>query len=152
MDIQDFPLRLGLPQDAGLIRDFVLAAYAKWVPVMGREPLPMTADYDAALQRHRFVLAFEGVALAGLIETVARGDHIWVQNIAIRPDLQGHGLGQRLLADAEKQARDAGLPYVRLLTNAVLTANVAFYQRYGFDLDATEPFLGGFVVHFSKAV
>ncbi len=152
MDISPLTFRPGLPEDAGLIRAFVRATYAKWVPVMGREPLPMTADYDLALQKHRFVLAFDGAALAGVLETVPEADHLWVENIAVRSDLQGKGLGQRLLGLAESQARDAALPQVRLLTNAALTANVAFYQRYGFDTTATEPFRGGFVVWFAKGV
>jgi GNAT superfamily N-acetyltransferase len=152
MDSMPFTLRPGLPQDATLIRDFVRAAYAKWVPVMGREPLPMTADYDAALQQHRFDLAFDGTELAALIETAVKDDHLWVENIAVRSDLQGRGLGQRLLRLAEDQARAAGVAEVRLLTNAALTGNVQFYQTYGFAITATEPFRGGFVVWFAKAV
>lgn len=152
MDSQDFTLRPGLPQDADLIRSFVRAAYAKWVPVMGREPMPMTADYDAALQKHRFLLAFDGEALAAVLETVTEADHLWVENIAVRSDLQGLGLGQRLLALAEGQARDAGVPQVRLLTNAALTGNLRFYQRYGFTVTETQPFRGGFVTWFAKAV
>jgi hypothetical protein len=41
-------LRRATPPDAPAVRDLTRAAYAKWVPVLGREPLPMTADYDAA--------------------------------------------------------------------------------------------------------
>lgn len=148
----DITFRPGLPQDAASIRDFVRATYAKWVPVMGREPLPMTADYDAALQQHRFVLAFDGEALAGVLETLAEADHLWVENIAVRADLQGRGLGRRLLDAAQAQARALGLPQVRLLTNAALTSNIGFYQTYGFAIDATEAFRGGFIVRFSKAV
>jgi GNAT superfamily N-acetyltransferase len=148
----DLTFRAGLPQDASLIRGFVRAAYAKWVPVIGREPLPMTADYDLALQKHRFQLAFDGVALAALVETVVEKDHLWVENIAVRSDLQGRGLGQTLLRMAEDEARALGLPQVRLLTNAALVSNVRFYQTYGFAIDRTEPFRGGFVVRFSKAV
>lgn len=37
-------LRPAEPADATAIRDIVRAAYAKWVPVIGREPLPMRAD------------------------------------------------------------------------------------------------------------
>ena len=152
MNSSDFTFRPGLPCDAALIRDFVRATYAKWVPVMGREPLPMTADYDLALQNHRFVLAFDGQALAGLIETVAQPDHLWVENIAVRSDLQGKGLGQSLLKLAEAQAREAGLDQVRLLTNAALTSNLRFYQRYGFAVTKTEAFRGGFVTWFAKGV
>ena len=40
------------PEDAPAIRDLTRAAYAKWVPVIGREPKPMGADYDLAVRAH----------------------------------------------------------------------------------------------------
>lgn len=144
--------RPGHPGDASLIRSFVRAAYAKWVPVMGREPLPMTADYDAALQIHAFQLGFVAGELACVIETVAHPDHLWIENIAVRPDLQGQGLGRQMLDLTMAEAGALGLPRVRLLTNAALTSNVRFYQTYGFALDATEAFRGGFIVRMSKPV
>lgn len=147
-----FTFRVGLPQDADLIRAFVRATFAKWVPIMGREPLPMTADYDEALQTNHFVLAYAGDALAGVLETVAEEDHLWVETVAVRSDLQGQGLGQILMAKAEDEARAKGLGAVRLLTNAALTSNLAFYRANGYATDKTEPFRGGFVVWFSKQV
>lgn len=55
--------------DAAAIRDLTRAAYAKWVAVIGREPKPMGADYEAAVRIHRFDLLFVDDVLAGLIET-----------------------------------------------------------------------------------
>lgn len=149
---QPLTFRPGLTQDADLIRAFVRATFAKWVPIMGREPLPMTADYDLALQNHSFVLAFAGDTLAGVLETVVEDDHLWVETVAVRSDLQGQGLGQILMAKAADEARAKGLGELRLLTNAALTSNLAFYQANGFRTDKTEPFRGGFVVWFSKTV
>ena len=149
---QPLTFRRGLAQDAELIRTFVRATFAKWVPIMGREPLPMTADYGEALQTNRFVLAFTGDALAGVLETVAEVDHLWVETVAVRADLQGQGLGQVLMETAAQQARAKGLGELRLLTNAALTSNLHFYQANGFATDKTEPFRGGFVVWFSKKV
>jgi hypothetical protein len=37
-------LRQATAADAGAIRDLTREAYAKWVPLIGREPKPMTAD------------------------------------------------------------------------------------------------------------
>ena len=147
-----FTFRPGVTQDADLIRTFVRATFAKWVPIMGREPLPMTAAYAEALQHNGFVLAFAGDALAGVLETVAEDDHLWVETVAVRSDLQGQGLGQILMAKAADEARAKGLGELRLLTNAALTSNLAFYQANGFRTDKTEPFRGGFVVWFSKSV
>lgn len=147
-----FTFRPALPPDAAMIHAFVRATFAKWVPVMGREPLPMTADYDLALQTHSFELAFLGDDLAGVLETVIEADHLWVETVAVRSDLQGKGLGQMLMTRAADQARAKGLPELRLLTNAALTTNLQFYAANGFAQDKTEPFRGGFVVWFSKKV
>ncbi|MEI6798197.1 MAG: GNAT family N-acetyltransferase [Pseudomonadota bacterium] len=148
----NFTFRPALPTDAAMIRAFVRATFAKWVPVMGREPLPMTADYDLALQNHSFELAFLGDDLAGVLETVVEPDHLWVETVAVRSDLQGKGLGQLLMTRAAEQARAKGLAELRLLTNAALTSNLQFYAANGFVQDKTEPFRGGFVVWFSKKV
>ena len=37
-------LRQAVPADAPAIRELTRAAYAKWIPLIGREPKPMTAD------------------------------------------------------------------------------------------------------------
>src|ERR1700710_2458174 len=68
-------LRQGVAADADAIRGLTRAAYAKWVPVIGREPKPMTADYAAALTQHRFDLLHVDGKLAALIETVAQAEH-----------------------------------------------------------------------------
>lgn len=152
MDINALTFRTGTADDAEMLRDFVRATFAKWVPVMGREPLPMTADCHLALARHQFRLAFDLAGLAGVIETEATPGYLWVESIAVRADLQGRGLGRVLLGLAEAEARDRGLPDVRLVTNAALTSNIRYYQNYGFWLESTEPFMGGLIVRFRKPV
>ena len=44
--------------DASAIRALTREAYAKWVPVIGREPKPMMADYAEAVQKHRIDLLY----------------------------------------------------------------------------------------------
>jgi hypothetical protein len=41
-----------VPEDAARVRDLTRAAYAKWVALIGREPLPMQADYQRAVAEH----------------------------------------------------------------------------------------------------
>ena len=41
-------LRRAQQTDVEAIRNLTRAAYAKWVPVIGREPKPMGADYESA--------------------------------------------------------------------------------------------------------
>lgn len=139
--------------DASAIAALVRAAYARWVPVIGREPMPMRVDYAEALTRHRIDLVEAEGALVGLIETLQHPDHLWIENIAVSPQSQGRGHGRALLAHAETLARAAGCAELRLLTNAAFASNVALYQKSGYAIDRSEPFhLGGTTLYLSKTL
>ncbi|MDR3511991.1 MAG: GNAT family N-acetyltransferase [Caulobacteraceae bacterium] len=143
-------LRTAGEADAPAIRALTREAYAKWVAVIGREPLPMTADYAEAVRRHRFDLLYAGEALAALIETTPQGDHLLIENVAVRPVFQGRGFARRLLALAEDLAEAAGLDGVRLYTNQRFTENVALYKALGYRVEREEPLNGGVAVHMVK--
>ena len=114
------------------MRALTRAAYAKWIALINREPLPMTADYDRAVAAHLIDLWEEGGELLALIEVIPAEDHLLIENIAVRPDQQGRGIGGRLLDHAEGLARSLGLDEIRLYTNAAFAGNLAFYARRGY--------------------
>ncbi len=138
--------------DAAAIRALTRAAYAKWVPVIGREPLPMTADYEAAVAKHRFDLLYVDRALAALIETIAQDDHLLIENVAVAPAFQKRGLGRKLMAHADAVAAQAGYALLRLYTNKSFAENVTLYLRLGYAVDREEAFMGGFTVYMSKRI
>jgi hypothetical protein len=76
-------LRRAEATDAAAIRELTRRAYAKWIPVIGREPLPMAADYEQALTKHRFDLLYLEGKLAALIETIPQADHLLIENVAV---------------------------------------------------------------------
>ena len=133
------PLITAGPDDHDRVRELVRLAYARWVPIIGREPRPMQADYARAVLEHRIDLLVEGGALVALIETDMRSDHLWIENIAVHPDHQGRGIGTRLVAHAARLARAEGRRELQLLTNAAFLANVRLYERLGFVTWKTEP-------------
>ena len=143
-------LRRAVVSDAPAIRALTRLAYAKWVPIAGREPLPMRADYEAAVRDHRIDLLYKGGELAALIETVAESDHLLIENVAVSPAFQGQGLGRTLLAHAEQLAAASGHAELRLYTNKLFAANIALYQRLGYRIDREESLNGGIAVHMSK--
>lgn len=132
------------------MRALTRAAYAKWVPLIGREPKPMGADYDAAIARHRIDLAYLGSELAALIETIPEPDHLLIENVAVAPSFQGRGLGRFLMAHAEGLAAEQGHGGIRLYTNQRFSGNVRLYLALGYRVDREEESALGVTVHMSK--
>ncbi len=145
-------LRQAVAVDAAAVRALTRAAYAKWVPVIGREPKPMGADYDAAVVRHRIDLAWLGDELAALIETIPGTDHLLVENVAVAPAFQGRGLGRFLMVHAERLAAEQGNTEIRLYTNKMFAENVELYRRLGYRIDREEQSALGVTVYMSKSV
>jgi ribosomal protein S18 acetylase RimI-like enzyme len=145
-------LRQGVAADAAAIRELTRAAYAKWVPLIGREPKPMTINYDEALRKHRFDLLDVSGKLAALIETAQHADHLLIVNVAVTPALQGQGLGTKLMAHAETLAAAAGLSVLKLFTNKSFAENIALYKKLGYGVDREEDFRGRVAVHMSKLI
>lgn len=136
--------------NAEAILALVRASYQRWVPIIGREPLPMRVDYRDALTKHQIdILTIEN-DIIGLIETDLKDDHLWIENIAISPAHQGKGYGKLLLNHAETKARKADKAALRLLTNGAFDSNIALYQKAGYVITASEPFMGGTTVYMEK--
>ena len=143
-------LRRAVLDDAPAIRELTRAAYAKWVPVIGREPKPMAADYAEAVRHHLIDLLYVGGELVALIETIPEAGHLLIENVAVSPEFQRRGYGRTLMAHAERLAASLGYWEMRLYTNPLFAGNVPLYLKLGYRVDREEAWKGGVVVHMSK--
>ena len=125
-------LRPARPEDAPSVTALVRAAYARWVPRLGREPAPMTEDDPGLIAAGAVSLLEEAGQLLGVLVLIPEADALLIENVAGAPDAQGRGLGGLLLAEADRVARESGRRRVRLYTNAAMTENIGFYARRGF--------------------
>lgn len=150
IDTSPVEIRPAELHEAEVIGSIVRAAYAKWVPVIGREPRPMQTDYQKAVHEHQFDVAVDNGQILGLIETMQRDDHLWIENVAVAPEGQGRGIGRRLLAHAERKAAKSGCFEIRLLTNGAFQANLTLYRQLGYAVDREEDFMNGTTVYMSK--
>ena len=152
-DAGHITMRRATAADAVTVRELTRAAYAKWVPILGREPRPMTADYDAGVRDHLVdLLRVDGEAVA-LIEMAPTADHLLIVNVAVVPAQQGRGHGRALMAHAEEVARSLNLREVRLYTNALFAENLRLYSRLGYRVDREEQHPQfGVAVHMSKGL
>jgi methionine--tRNA ligase beta chain len=145
-------LRRAVAADASAIRALTRNAYAKWVPMIGREPLPMTANYTEAMEKHRIDLLYLGGVLVALIQMIPEIDHLLIENVAVYPKYQGRGFGRYLMAHAEQVVASLGHSEIRLYTNKLFAENVVLYKKLGYQVDWEESWTGGVVVHMSKSI
>jgi len=148
----DLEFRRAGPDDAAMVRELTRKAYMKWCSVIGREPLPMTADYGYAVHHHVIDLAFRDGRLVGLVQMIPRADDLLIENVCVDPDEQGGGIGHRLVAHAEMETRRRGHRVIRLYTNKLFAANLSFYEAQGYAIEREEAFKGGILVHFRKSL
>lgn len=143
-------IRRATSADAPTIKALTDAAYAKYVPMMGRLPQPMTHGYEHMVSEHDIWLLCLGDHPIAALVLMNKPDHLLIYNIAIHPDYQNAGWGRRLLAWAEAEAIRQGYTLLRLYTNALMPGNVDYYRRYGYLETSRENYLGSTLVHMEK--
>jgi GNAT superfamily N-acetyltransferase len=126
------PIRPARPSDAERIAEIAVAGYSKYLTRMaGVRPAPLDADYTELVGRG-IVSVIDDEPVPAFIILLAEPDHLWVDNLAVDPALQGRGIGKRLLAFAEDEARRLGFVELRLLTSVKMTENLALYASLGY--------------------
>jgi len=150
--MSESPPRRATHDDVEGIRRLVAAAFGKYVERIGRPPAPMSADYAELLVTSRVWVLDHGDEIVGVLVTQAQRDHLLLDVVAVAPTAQGGGHGRVLLERADQDAREQGLPEVRLCTNEAMTENLEFYPRRGFHEVSRGVEDGYHRVFFAKAV
>ncbi|WP_433352135.1 GNAT family N-acetyltransferase [Microtetraspora malaysiensis] len=143
-------MRKAQAADVAAVRRLVLDAYRPWAEIIGRPPMPMEADYEALVAEGRVHVRDAPDGIEGLIVLIPEDGVLLVDNVAVRPDRQGRGVGRSLLAFAEEEARRLGLPALRLITNVKMTPNIALYASLGYMETGRGELNGRFVVRMRK--
>ena len=143
-------IRPAVPADLPAVEACVAAAYAVSVPRIGKKPGPMLADYAGLIGAGRVHVLEDDAGLIGLIVLHAEPDHVFVENIAVRPEAQGRGLGRRLMRFAEEEAARRGLAELRLYTHERMTENLTLYPKLGYGETGRREEAGYRRVYFRK--
>jgi ribosomal protein S18 acetylase RimI-like enzyme len=119
--------------DQTAVEGIVREAYSVYIDRIGKPPGPLLDDYAALIAAGNVsVLEEPGGMISAIIVLLSKRDHLLLDNIAVRADRQGQGLGRRLIAFAEAEATRRGYREVRLYTHEKMTENIALYARLGF--------------------
>ena len=125
-------IRRAAPHEHAIVAGIVNEAYAHYVERIGKPPGPMLDDYAALIGDGAVSVLETDGAIAAILVLLPKPDHLLLDNIAVRKDRQGQGLGRRLIAFAEAEARRLGFAELRLYTHVMMTENIALYARLGF--------------------
>jgi GNAT superfamily N-acetyltransferase len=79
-----------------------------------------------------FLLAEVDGELVGCCTLIPKDGHAYFGMFAVRPGMQGGGIGSALLAAAEARTRALGLPAVEMTVLSPRTELIAFYERRGY--------------------
>jgi len=125
-------IRNAAADDVARIGAIARAAYALYIPRIGREPAPMAADFVAEVAASRVVVIEAAGSVRGYMIAWPEPDAYFIENIAVHPESQGDGLGRRLIDHAVAEAEKLKLPALRLYTNVLMTENLSMYAHIGF--------------------
>jgi len=121
--------------DAGAIRACTQAAFAQYVPRMGRKPAPMLADPTPAIMVDEVhIAANPSAALLGYAICYAKRAEMRLDTVAVLPDPAGKGVRRRLITYVETLASRQGSADVTLYTNAAMTENLHLYSALGYTM------------------
>ncbi len=120
--------RLAVAGEASALRSLVRAAYAHYVPRLGREPAPMGDDYEARIAAGQAWLIPDTAVL--VLEDTEEG--LLLDNIAVAESARGTGIGRAMIAFAEAETLRRGHTRLWLYTNEKMVENIALYTRLGF--------------------
>lgn len=91
--------------------------------------LQTLAELVAELATTTCIAAFTGPRLVGAVRTHEADDVLHISRLLVAPDLQGLGIGTRLLAAAEERSR---LARASLFTGHRSDGNLRLYRRLGY--------------------
>ena len=125
-------IRQARAEEAGDVRDVVLAAYERYVAVIGTAPGPMLDDYAVRIAADQVWVLEDTDGIAGILVLEDGPDCFLLDNIAIRPDRQGHGFGRLLMDFSEAEAVRCGWDRITLYTHVLMVENIAIYAARGY--------------------
>jgi ribosomal protein S18 acetylase RimI-like enzyme len=125
-------IRPATPEDRAAVEAIVRNAYSVYLERMGQPPGPMLDDYAAQIAAGSVSVLDEDGEIVAIIVLLAKPDYLLLDNIAVRPNRQGTGLGRQMIAFAETEARRRSFTELRLYTHETMIENIALYTRLGF--------------------
>ena len=91
--------------------------------------------------KNTFLKFTENDQIIGSVLLVEKEDQLYLGMLTVSPELQNAGIGKKLLAEGEKQAKILGLSSIIMTVVSVRAELIAWYKRHGYvETGVREPF------------
>lgn len=128
--------RLARPDESEAISELLLESFglfeAEYTPGAFEYTTPSTDVVRGRFDEGPVWVAMDGDTMIGTVSGMPEPERFYVRSMAVRPDAQGHGIGQRLLEPLESYARENGFERMYLYTTHVLPGAKRLYEKNGF--------------------
>jgi predicted N-acetyltransferase YhbS len=91
------------------------------------------------LSKGVFLLLEDGTRLLASVYLEPRGDRVYLGMLSVEQDVQGRGIGRRMMQQAEKFARSSGHVAIDLRIVHVRKELPPYYRKLGYVESGTEP-------------
>ena len=88
-----------------------------------------------SVQADLFLVGVDGTRIVAAMMVGYDGHRGSIFYLAVAPDLQGKGLGRRMVEEAEERLKALGCPKLNLLVRSSNQSVIEFYKRLGFSVD-----------------
>ncbi|WP_193598398.1 GNAT family N-acetyltransferase [Microbacterium sp. YJN-G] len=140
IDDDDLVIAAISPDDAGEVMTLQRAAFVSEAQIYGSVDMPpLTQTLEAVRAELTDCAGWTariGGRLVGAIRGSLDGDLLLIGRIAIAPDMQGEGIGRRLLEVAEQRS---GAAAAELFTGSRSEANLRLYESCGYRVSERVP-------------
>jgi GNAT superfamily N-acetyltransferase len=129
-------IRFATEDDSEAISLLLLEAFASVGPEYTKGAFEYTTP-PADVIRGRFVegpiwVAVDGNVITGTVSGLPEAERFYIRSMAVKPDAQRGGVGQKLLETLEEYAISSGFRRLYLYTTTVLPGAIKLYERNGF--------------------
>ncbi len=112
----------------------------------------MRLDFGLAVAKGEMIVAVCQGEIVAVARLLRQNFILFIDVVAVRPDLQRLGIGSALLREIETIASREGFRLIQLKTVALYFQNIPFYGKNGFLATQSSDFEGTPIYDFEKQV
>src|SRR5262245_53785498 len=125
-------IRPATQADGDAVTAIARTAFEHYIARIGVQPVPMLADYPAAIESGKVWVSSDDEEVLGFVVLEDEADALLLDVLAVSPTAQGRGIGTALLTFTESQARERGYTRIVLYTHELMTENLVYYPKHGY--------------------